>query len=178
MAYGSVNVTGASSQDVKAVDTKAQEIIDNIGDTEDTGGSSSTGTVFGKLNKIISDLASHISAWTSARAGYIDEVKANTEDIKTLLSSDDIFGRKFGSAIEIGYGSVNHGEVTINGKGVATVSNSALTSGNCVCSIIIDGVASCTNLNIKSKSFDFEFNNSFVLNVSSSIEVSYQYTLY
>ena len=81
MAYGSANVTGASSQDVKAVDTKAQEIIDKVGDTGDTGGSSTDGTVFGKLNKIISDLASHISAWTSARAGHIDTIKASTDKI-------------------------------------------------------------------------------------------------
>lgn len=53
--------------------------IDNIGATGDTGGSTSAGTVMGKLNKIISDIASFVGNWTSTRAGYIDTIKTNTD---------------------------------------------------------------------------------------------------
>ena len=49
--------------------------IDNIGATGDTGGSSTAGTLFGKLNKIISDIATFVGNWTATRAGYIDNIK-------------------------------------------------------------------------------------------------------
>lgn len=38
--------------------------LDNIGTTEDTGGTSTTGTVIAKLNKLLTD-------WTTTRAGYL-----------------------------------------------------------------------------------------------------------
>lgn len=53
--------------------------IDNIGATGDTGGSSTAGTLFGKLNKIISDIATFVGNWTATRAGYIDTIKTNTD---------------------------------------------------------------------------------------------------
>ena len=52
--------------------------IDNIGATGDTGGSSTAGTLFGKLNKIISDIATFVGNWTATRAGYIDNIRSYT----------------------------------------------------------------------------------------------------
>ena len=52
--------------------------IDNIGATGDTGGSSTAGTLFGKLNKIISDITTFVGNWTATRAGYIDNIRSYT----------------------------------------------------------------------------------------------------
>lgn len=40
----------------------------------------------GKLNKLISDLATHMGRWTATRAGHIDTIKNNTDAIKKQLT--------------------------------------------------------------------------------------------
>lgn len=82
MAFGSVNVPGASDAELKELEKKAQEASNKLGTTNDTGGSASAGTVFGKLNKIITDLATHMGRWTGTRAGYIDDIKADAAETK------------------------------------------------------------------------------------------------
>ena len=50
---------------INDIDTEVAAVktnTDTIGTTSDTGGSATEGTVFGKLNKIISDLATHIAS--------------------------------------------------------------------------------------------------------------------
>ena len=94
MAYGSTNVPGASDADVKAAmaaaaeaQAAAQGVSDKLGATGDTGGSASAGTVFGKLNKIISDLVTHMGRWTATRAGYIDTIKTDVEAAKADVAA-------------------------------------------------------------------------------------------
>ena len=76
--------------------------IDNIGATGDTGGSSTAGTLFGKLNKIISDIASFVGNWTATRAGYIDTIKSNTDRLTsaraTIIDNIGATGNTGGSA--------------------------------------------------------------------------------
>ena len=55
-----------------------EAVASNVGATGDTGGSSTAGTLFGKLNKIISDIASFVGNWTATRAGYIDNIRSYT----------------------------------------------------------------------------------------------------
>ena len=80
--YSSINNINTEVDNIYAkVDTEVAAVktkTDTIGATGDTGGSSSAGTVFGKLNKIISDLATHIASWTSTRAGYVDNIRSYT----------------------------------------------------------------------------------------------------
>lgn len=94
MAYGTVNTPGASASDLagteetlleslEAVRVQTQEVSEKVGDTGDTGGSTSAGSVFGKLNKVISDLAAHMGRWTATRAGYIDTIKTDAAAAKT-----------------------------------------------------------------------------------------------
>lgn len=45
-----------------------------VGTTNNTGGSATAGTIFGKLNAIISSIASHVAAWTAARATKVDNL--------------------------------------------------------------------------------------------------------
>lgn len=67
------------------------EINDKIGQTTDTGGTTNAGSVFAKLNKLISDLATHMGRWTSARASSIDTIASmvstnNTPNAEGTLS--------------------------------------------------------------------------------------------
>lgn len=87
MAYGPVNVPGASEAELAAAEqaakdakTAAQEASNKVGAANDTGGSTTAGTVMGKLNKLISDLTTHMGRWTAARAGYIDTINTNAKN--------------------------------------------------------------------------------------------------
>lgn len=52
------------------------DVHSKIGATNNTGGTSSGGTVFGKLNAIISSIASFVANWTAARAAKVDNLDA------------------------------------------------------------------------------------------------------
>lgn len=58
-----------------------------VGETSDVAGTSSTGTVFGKLNKLISDLVTHMSRWTATKAGYVDASISSRAPANTALSN-------------------------------------------------------------------------------------------
>ena len=45
-----------------------------VGATNNTGGSASAGSVFAKLNAIISSIATHVASWTAARATKVDNL--------------------------------------------------------------------------------------------------------
>lgn len=149
--------------------TTLDNVSNNIGKTDDISGGTATGTIMGKLNKLISDLASHISFWTSTRAEAIDTVKTDTDEIKAILSADDALARKFGSAIEWGSATVSHNEETvINGKGVVFLSGSVGSNNEVKVSVKVDGVSICTNKTVKSIVETIEFNQSFsIITVSS-----------
>lgn len=66
---------------IDTINTNAKNSADRIGTAGDSGGSTSAGTVMGKLNKLLSDLASHVSSWSSTRASYIDTIKTSTDKI-------------------------------------------------------------------------------------------------
>ena len=53
------------------------------GTTNDTGGNATTGSIFAKLNALISSIASHVSAWTAARASKIDNLDTKVSVMET-----------------------------------------------------------------------------------------------
>ena len=57
-------------------ESSVQEVDGKIGSTTDTGGSSNTGSLMGKINALLSN-------WTSIRAGHLDNIKTNVDNIKT-----------------------------------------------------------------------------------------------
>lgn len=57
--------TKASQDSVNGIDVKIQNTNNTIGVTSDTGGTTSAGTIFGKLNKMLTD-------WTTTRAERLD----------------------------------------------------------------------------------------------------------
>lgn len=52
------------------------DVNSKVGQTSNTGGTASAGTVFGKLNAIISSIASFVANWTAARAAKVDNIDA------------------------------------------------------------------------------------------------------
>ena len=48
------------------------DVYAKVGATNNTGGSASAGTIFGKLNAIITSLSSLVSSWTASRASNLD----------------------------------------------------------------------------------------------------------
>lgn len=67
MAKGYVNVKNVNQSDIDDIDLTLDNIKALIGQTGNTGGSASAGTIMAKLNKLLTD-------WTSTRAGYIDKL--------------------------------------------------------------------------------------------------------
>ena len=61
--------TAATKATAAATDAAAVETL--IGATGNTGGTTSAGTVFGKLNALL-------TSWTSTRAGYVDNIRSYT----------------------------------------------------------------------------------------------------
>lgn len=59
-----------------AKESSVQEVDDKVGSTTDTGGSSTAGSMMGKINNLLSN-------WTSTRAGYLDNIKTNVDNINT-----------------------------------------------------------------------------------------------
>lgn len=74
-----VNIDIAKESSVQAVKTDTEEIKTAAGSTGDSGGTASGGSVFAKLNKIISDLATHMGRWTSERAAKLDAIGSTTD---------------------------------------------------------------------------------------------------
>ncbi len=67
---------------VDSTDTK-------IGATNDTGGTASAGSVFAKLNKLLTD-------WTTTRAGYLDTINTN---VGTLINGRVVKSVQYGVLI-------------------------------------------------------------------------------
>lgn len=70
-----------------AQESTVSEIDTKIGETGNTGGSTTAGSIFAKLNKIISDLTTHMGRWTATRAGYIDTINSNAASAKTAATN-------------------------------------------------------------------------------------------
>lgn len=142
--------------------TTLDNVSNNIGKTDDISGGTATGTIMGKLNKLISDLATHVSVWTSTKAEAIDTVKTDTDEIKALLS----VGKQFGSAIEVGSITLSETETIINGKGIVFLYSSAISNPHKF-NITVDGVSIASNIIIYVTT-QIEFKNSIVLSISRS----------
>ena len=70
MANGLVNVKGVTAEEIATVEEILDDVITLLGESNNTGGTVSAGTVMAKLNKLLTD-------WTTARAGKIDTINTN-----------------------------------------------------------------------------------------------------
>ena len=80
MAKGYVNVKNVNQSDIDDIDLTLDNIKALIGQTGNTGGTSTAGTVMAKSNKLLTD-------WTTARAGKIDTIHTNASNLNTRLTS-------------------------------------------------------------------------------------------
>ena len=62
------------------------EVNSKVGATNNTGGSATAGTIFGKLNAIISSIATHVSNWTGARAANLDATVSSRQSEANALA--------------------------------------------------------------------------------------------
>ena len=77
-SIGTINTNiNTIDNNIDTINTKTTNIETKIGATADTGGSSTTGSLMSKINKLLSDLSSHISLFNSTRASKIDKIDAN-----------------------------------------------------------------------------------------------------
>lgn len=67
-------------------------LSEKVGATNDSGGTASVGSVFAKLNKIISDLVTHMGRWTSTRAEKLDSI-GNTADTGGSATAGTVMGK-------------------------------------------------------------------------------------
>lgn len=89
-----------SADNAKASADAAASNTSVIGATGNTGGSATAGTVMGKLNKLITDLTTHIGVWTSTRASYVDNIRSYTVTNNTA-SKTGVLSQKLAYAIDL-----------------------------------------------------------------------------
>jgi hypothetical protein len=96
------NIYAKVDNEIGDISTMQTNIAARIGASNDTGGTTTSGSVAAKLNKVISDIATFVSNWTSTRAGYIDTIKTNTDRLTsaraTIIDNIGATGNTGGSA--------------------------------------------------------------------------------
>lgn len=75
-----------------SINTNIKKILDLIGSSNQTGGSNTTGTIFSKLNKLLTD-------WNSTRANKIDNIYSFTQT-SSNVNSNGILSEKLNFIIE------------------------------------------------------------------------------
>jgi len=117
------------------VDAEVANILTDIGATNATGGSTTAGTVMGKLNKIISDLATHMGRWTNTRAGYIDAINTNASNLNSRLTSARAgYLDKLNSGVPVS---------TLNGKIIKSVQRGVYPLGCLLAMQVVVGQQHC-----------------------------------
>ena len=74
----------AAGDKVYLADKTTLDLVNNkIGSTSSDTGTATTGSVFGKLNSIISSIASFVANWTAARAAKVDNLDAKVSSMES-----------------------------------------------------------------------------------------------
>lgn len=103
---GKVNIAEKETLDatkvvVDTINTNTSGLSTKIGETADTGGSSTAGSEFAKLNKIISDIAAHVAQWTAARAAKIDSIDTNAATASTKATEAANYGNEIKTQVAV-----------------------------------------------------------------------------
>lgn len=86
---------------VETINTNTDGLGDKIGITTDGQASATSGTVFAKLNKIISDIAAHVAQWTAARAAKIDSIDTNSATASTKATEAANYGNEIKTQVAV-----------------------------------------------------------------------------
>ena len=76
----------ADKQTLDKVNSNVADVHGRVGTTTDTGGTATAGTLMGKLNALISSIASHVANWTAARAANLDAAVSSRESEANALA--------------------------------------------------------------------------------------------
>ena len=94
------NVTG--TREVRIADKETQDAIKNsIGAATDSGGTSSVGSIFAKLNNVITNLTAHIMQWTADRAAKIDTIDTNSATASTKATEAANYGSEIKTQVAV-----------------------------------------------------------------------------
>lgn len=113
-------------------DTAVDGIVGKVGETNDSSGSTTSGGIFAKLNKVITDTTSLLTRLTTVRAASLDRIGSSEDS-----GSDTLFGiLKAGLAVK----SIQYQYFTIASKGLPkTVSISSVNPERSI--VIIQGTS-------------------------------------
>lgn len=122
-----------------------------IGATGNTGGSATAGTVMGKLNKLITDLTTHMGIWTNTRAGYIDNIRSYTLTNNTA-SKTGVLSQKLAYVISLleKDKNITNGPLKIADY-LRVYNEQAVSSTKTICNITGSGVLEFVNLRFQNK---------------------------
>lgn len=88
MAYGAVNVVGSSAENTDELKTILNELKENVGSAADSGGSTTEGTVNGKLNKVIEEAEDTKTSIKEMQTVDIPSIKEdNTANTTTIINN-------------------------------------------------------------------------------------------
>lgn len=76
----------ADKETLDKVNSNVADVHARVGTTTDTGGSATSGTLMGKINALISSIASHVANWTAARAANLDAAVSSRESEANALA--------------------------------------------------------------------------------------------
>ncbi len=102
---------------INTIKTNVADLVSKVGTTSNTGGSATAGTIFAKLNKLITDVTTLTTSLTSTRAGYIDKINTNTAT-STTSSSTGTLSQKLNYLI-------NQRQASLTGTGTTVYSSSS-----------------------------------------------------
>lgn len=68
----------ADKPTLDAVKADTGDTRTKVGATGDTGGSAASGSIFGKMNKLIGDMTAHMTRWNAEKANQITNIDAYT----------------------------------------------------------------------------------------------------
>lgn len=76
----------ADKETLDTVNRNLSDVHSRVGTTTDGGGNASSGTIFAKLNAIITSIAAHVANWTAARAANLDAAVSSRQSESNAAS--------------------------------------------------------------------------------------------
>lgn len=113
----------ALKTDVAEIKTGVEDLQEKVGTTTDGSGSSTAGSIFAKLNQLITDAATMAGRWTQSRADKVDSIgettdSGATENSGTLMGKANAILKEMATNTEVDeIKSILQGSVTPYGTG-------------------------------------------------------------
>ena len=151
----------ADKETLDTVNRNVSDVHGRVGTTTDTGGSTTAGTIMGKLNALISSIASNAASWTAARAAKVDNLDAA---VSTRQSEANALARYNSISTNTGPNNTASATGTLSQKLSHIInlvsSNGQKTLASKTVNFVVAAAGTHTILNISgSGMFDFSYTN-------------------